>query len=189
MPPFVIFSLPRSRSAWLSVLFSHGGGSVGHDIGIGCRTPEDFAGRLQGHGSLSGTCETGAAFAWRLIRDMLPDARFAVVRRDPHEVVASLERFGFTDCSAEIKARDRHLDEIAAQPDVMSVDFKDLADPAVCGALFLHCTDRRMSERWWGHMDLMNVQVDMPRRIEWLIRNADSVASLKSEVTRRIAHG
>src|SRR6185503_11458650 len=77
--PFVLFSLPRSRSAWLSVLLSRPGALVGHDIGIGCAQPEDFAQRLRS--DLAGTCETGAAFAWRLIRWLVPDARFAVVRR------------------------------------------------------------------------------------------------------------
>jgi hypothetical protein len=185
-PPFIVFSLPRSRSAWLSVLLSGGGEMVGHDTGIDCRTPEDFVFRLAG---MAGTCETGAMFAWPLLRRMLPEVTFAVVRRDPRAVCASLERFGLNGYLEEMQARAALLDEIAALPGVLSVDADSLANPGVCSALFAHCTGRAMSARWWGHMAALNVQVDMPSRIDRLVRNADRIAALKAEVARRLAHG
>lgn len=184
--PFIVFSLPRSRSAWLSVFLSHGVGLVGHDIGVECATPDDFADMLRG--PLVGTCETGAQFAWKLIRKMLPDAKFVVIKRDPLEVSESLARFGLTDVDAEMDRRCALLSEISDSEGTLTFSYDDLGHPGVCWAIYEHCTGLPMDMRWWAQMDALNVQVDMPRMIDRLIHNRDRIAGLKAEVARRLAN-
>jgi hypothetical protein len=115
----VVFSLPRSRSTWLSMFLSYDGTVIGHDVGVDCATPEEFLERLG-----DGTCETGAAFAWRLLRQARPDVKFVVVHRDPAEVSASLDRFGLTGTLPEMRDREMLLGQIAEQPGTMVVSYR-----------------------------------------------------------------
>jgi len=183
---FIVFSLPRSRSAWLSVFLSHGGRIVGHDAGVDCATPEDFTG-LFGPGKLAGTCETGAGFAWPLIKAEMPDVRPLVVRRPAPEVVASLERFGITGVAGEMQRREAHLAEISADPRTLTVDYASLTDPAICAGVYSHCLGAAMPLAWWRQLDPINIQVDMKRQLERLGAARESIAALKAEVARRTA--
>jgi hypothetical protein len=181
--PFVVFSLPRSRSAWLSVLLSGPGAVIGHDSGPQTNNVAEFIAAVDG-----GTCETGAAFAWPLIRRMLPDAKFAVVRRDPAQVVQSLARFGLHGYEDELADRVRQLDQISAQPGTLSVEFEDLANEDACAQLYDHCLGRPMPRGWWRHLDPINIQVDMRRQLQLLASRQPQIAALKAEAQRLMAY-
>lgn len=184
MTPFVCFSLPRSRSTWLSVFLSRPGRLVGHDIGVTCASPAEFSMHLQ-H-DLIGTCETGAAFAWRLIKRIVPDVRFVVVKRDPAEVQRSLARFGLAD--PDLEQRAELLDEISAQHGTLTVSFESLTRQASCAELYEHCLHAQMDPHWWAALDPINIQVDMARQLERLHVNRFQIESLKAEVGRQMAH-
>lgn len=181
---FVVFSLPRSRSAWLSVFLGQNGRGAGHDIGIECATPEDFIDHLKG---LGGTCETGAAFAWPLIRQALPDVKFAVILRDPAEVCASLARFGLTGLEDEMAQRVAHLSEIAALPGTLNLTYEALADPQACRLLFEHCREEPFDAENWRRLAALNIQVDMPARLARLHANHDRIEGLKASVRGRLS--
>lgn len=183
MSPFVVFSLPRSRSAWLSVYLSRGGAAVGHDIGSECAAPADFFAKLG-----DGTCETGAAFAWRLIRQQLPDARFVVVRRNVAEVDTALRRFGLEGYLPELERRDGFLAEIAAQPGTLSVPYAALPLFDACADIFEHCRGQKADLAWWERLDRLNIQVDMPRQIARLRANHARLEELKLAVAEQVTH-
>lgn len=176
--PFVVFSLPRSRSAWLSTFLG-----AGHDVGAECTTPEGFAGKVA---SLGGSCETGAAFAWPVIRDLMPDAKFVVVLRDPGPVANSLARFGLTGYLAEMMRRREHLERIAELPGVLTVQFDDLSQPDTCEAIWDHCMDDKFDPAWFERLNAVNVQVDMGQRLARLSERRDNIAALKAAVARRL---
>lgn len=183
MRPFVVFSLPRSRSAWLSV-FLGSKGLVGHDIGVECATPEDFVGRLRG--PLRGTCETGAAFAWPLIRRELPDAKFAMIVRSAEEVENSLDRFGLTGLGPELRRRQEDMTAGTDWLDTMTLHVNDLRTPEGCAQLHEWCLGEPMDVERWRHLDALNIQVDMPRQIERLVRNRPQIDALKAAVHERL---
>lgn len=184
--PFVVFSLPRSRSTWLSVFLSRGTRLVGHDIAVDARTPDDFANRLKS--DLCGTCETGAAFAWPLIRDMLPDAAFVVIRRDPGEVTSSLERFGLRGYGAEMERRADLLDQISMETGAPTFEYEALKAEGVCKAIYEWCLQSPFDEAWWRMLAPINIQVDMPTQLAKLVSNHARLEGLKAEVERRLAH-
>lgn len=184
MSPFLILSLPRSRSAWLSVFLGGAGRPVGHDIGIECDTPDIFAERL--NTELAGTCETGAAFAWPLIRRLVPGLRTIVVWRNPIEVANSLERFGFRDQLPEMLNRTAFLRSVATQDGVMSVNFGALALRTTCRAVYEFATQAPFDVEAWARLDAMNIQVDMRRRIDRLIERGPAISRLKADVERRL---
>ena len=177
---FVVFSLPRSRSTWLSAFLSYGGRIVHHDLGPECDTPEAFIERLG-----NGTCETGAAFAWRLIRRMKPDCKFVVVKRDPSEVCESLERFGLRGQMVEMISRFVHLSEIAIQPGTLYVEYARLGEMETCKRIFEFCLDEPFDRAWWERLDAINIQVDMPAWLRHLSSNRDRIEALKADVRRR----
>ena len=183
--PFLIFSLPRSRSAWLSAFLGAPGRVVGHDIGATCSSPADFAWKLQHE--LAGTCETGAAFAWRLIRKLVPDAQFVVITRPVSEVVESLAKFGLTGLNQEMVERAEMLRQITRQPGTMTLDWTALRYPSSCAQLYRACTGEEMDSAWWAAMDRLNIQVDMARQLAVLKRNAEQIANLKTIVSRELA--
>lgn len=185
-PPFVVFSLPRSRSTWLSIFLSRPDAICGHDIGPTLDRPEEFAERLTA--DLVGTCETGAAFAWKLIREMLPEARFVVVRRDPAEVVRSLERFGITGQEGEMWGRARDLDRISAEPGTVTIDHTDLGDRAVCAALYRFCLGVPMPRAWWAALDPVNIQVDVGRQLQLLAERRPQIEAVKAGARERMAY-
>lgn len=178
---FVVFSLPRSRSTWLSLFLSYKGRVIGHDIGSDCASPEDFLDRLG-----EGTCETGAVFAWRRIREARPDCKFVLVYRRPQDVCASLERFGLNGYWAEMHDRLLFMDQIAAQePQTLVLSYDDLTDPSKCAKLFEYCLDEPFDLDWWVRMDAINVQTDMPKQLGKLIRNHAKLEALKDDLRRR----
>ena len=183
MTPFVVFSLPRSRSTWLSVFLASPDRPVSHDLGIESDTPQAFAAGVRASG---GTCETGAAFAWPLLRELLPEARFAVVRRDPGEVAARLWKLGYGDVREEIARRAADLDRIAAHPLVLSVRYADLDDELVCADLYQHCTRQAVPPGWWEKLRHARIEVDLAWQQRRLVGRAPQIAALKAEVARRM---
>lgn len=126
-------------------------------------------------------------FAWRAIRQRAPMTKFAVVRRDPDEVTKSLDWFGLTGHGDEMRARDALLDEIAAQPETLSLSFDDLATPQGCAALYQHCLQLPMPPLWWRNLDPINIQVDMRRQMQMLSNHAGEIAAFRADCERAVA--
>ncbi|WP_448207289.1 GNAT family N-acetyltransferase [Azospirillum sp. sgz302134] len=163
-PPFVIFGMPRSRTAWLARFLSYGNWTCGHEELRHARSLDDVRSWLaQPH---TGTAETAAAPWWRLARHLQPDLRVVVVRRDPMASTDSLMRLGlFTDPAAMERLMirlDRKLEQITKRiPDALSVRFEDLARENVCASVFEHCLGLPHDPEWWRHWAPVNVQCDM----------------------------
>jgi hypothetical protein len=181
--PFCVLSLPRSRSTWLSALLSQGGLVCGHDIGVECETPEDFISRLWAQG---GTVETGAAFAWPLIRQEIPGIKLAVVWRSPAQVIRSLEAQGIGDTNVEIMTRAQDLLMLAKEPGVLFVDQAAIGTFEGCDALHKFCTGKPLSYAWWQKMEHTNVQIDLAWQLSRVAENRDRIEVLKAEVRRRV---
>lgn len=182
MRPFVIFSLPRSRSAWLAHWLAASGLPTGHDLGIECKEVGDF--KRSFDLGLVGTVETGSMFAWRLMQRQLPGVRFLTVRRPVGEVLASLAACGLAgpELEFEMYSREVLLDELEAQPGVVRLEYNGLGDEGVCEALLRYLAP----ELGWDHhswlvASVTNIQVDMGARLEQLRRNHNALARLKQE--------
>ena len=181
--PFIVFALPRSRTAWLSRWLTYSGRVVGHDIAVECDTIDDFLDSLSL--GLSGTVETGSVNGWRLVREALPTARIAVIFRPLPDVIASLLAAGFpvTEATVEqLSARLADMSELARQPGVLSVSYDSLNSPEACNALHEHLTGDAMDPVWWGHISKAHIVIDMPKRIERLVERREKNAVLWREV-------
>jgi hypothetical protein len=168
-PPFVIFALPRCRTAWLSRFLSYGQWSCGHEQARYVRSVDDIRSWLST--PFTGTAETAAAPFWRTLRDIAPDTRVVVVRRPVDEVVDSLMAqcpFDRAALTAQIVALDHKLSQIAARwPGALSVTFASLRDEATCARVFEHCLQRPHDPVWWRLMDSTNVQINLPAMVRY----------------------
>lgn len=192
--PFIIFGLPRSRTAWLAQFLSYGGKfNVGHDTAVECGSLADFFAPFEN--GLDGTVETGAMLGWRVIRHAMPKAKMIVVRRAVDQVAESLQRHGVPVVEGELDRRAAMLDELSAAPGVETVSYDDLgssngACETACGVM-RECLGFADAV-WWRDMHSKNVQIDLAARVHRLRANASRIEALKTEVAeydRRIQRG
>ncbi len=176
---FVVFSLPRSRSAWMAHYLGSAGDLVGHDIGIECKHPEDFLASFRN--GMAGTCETGSMFGWRLLRHFMPQVKFVVVRRPRWEVLRSLGAYGLLGLEDEMERRDALLDLIGSLPGTLTLDYHNLGYPEGSEKLWEFCLGKPFDEPGWRQINAVNIQVNMEERLAQLRRNYGQIEILKLE--------
>lgn len=168
-PPFVVFSLPRSRSAWLSKFLSYDPWICGHDESRHWRDLEDVKSWFMQ--PFIGTVEIEAMYFWRLLPRVAPGARIVTVRRPVPEVVESLLRLEIGDGGPQlmrlVRQMDAKLDQIEARTGALRVEFADLGSEATCRRLFGHCLGLELDLAWWKHWQAINVQVDIHARLRY----------------------
>jgi hypothetical protein len=179
--PFIVFSLPRSRSAWLTHFLSYPPKRVGHDVIVYCNHVTDFIKMFSS--GMDGTCETATVLGHRLIRHLLPQVKFAVVRRPLAEVVASLAAFGLSAPSGELEARDAMLDQVEALPGTLALKYDELDSPDFCRRLFEFChPDVDFEVEWWAQCSRFNIQVEMGKQVALLQERQPFLARLRQEM-------
>lgn len=186
--PFVIFALPRSRTAWLSKFLSYGDYICGHEELRHCRTIDDI--RAWFTQPCIGSAETAAAPFWRTLEKVAPDAKILVVRRPIDDVMRSLNKLrGITFDQAhtlrELKALDRKLDQIEARLPCLSVRFEDLDHEETCAKVFEHCLPYKHDHAHWHKWDWTNVQCDMPAIARHFAAYRPQLEKLASTVKNR----
>lgn len=177
--PFVIYGLPRSRTAWLA----HWLGAVrpvGHDLAIHADTAQQFLDAIW-H-DRAGTCETAAVKAHKLIRLAMPNAKFLTIRRPVDEVSASLARFDITGQDEELALRDRLLDEAEADG-AIRVDYQQLSDVNVCAEIWEHLLEMPFDFTRWRIYHATKIQVDMQERLAQLHARRKATVRLEAEVS------
>lgn len=178
--PFIVYSLPRSRSAWVMMFLSYGGRKCGHDVAPHCGSMDQLERAIRFH---NGTAETGAVVGWRALRRRIPDARIAVIRRPVAEVYNSLGRFGLASDGLmdELRERDRMLDDVSRVHGVRSFTFSDLNGIDACRELFEHCLGEPFDWEWWEKLAGINIQVNVPEQLQHLVENRHRIEALKRE--------
>jgi len=188
MEPFIVFAMPRSRSAWLSRYLTYKEYLCGHDELRHCRSLEDI--RSWFAQPCVGTVETAAAPFWRLA----PPARYVTLRRPIDAVLASLRRGGmaFDDdvMRAVLKHHEAKLNQIEKRlPNVLRLTFDELADESACADLFTHCLPYPHDHDWWQACAAVNIQASLPLMMRYAVAYATQTEKLRRlaqhEILRR----
>ena len=93
MKNFLIFALPRSRTAWTANLLTTGPIFCHHDGVRLSHDPPDLSSVMQAPGegiTHVGNCDNGMAVWAEDVLDQFPNARVAVIQREPRDALASL---------------------------------------------------------------------------------------------------
>lgn len=190
--PFIVYSLPRARTAWLSEFLSYDTWKCHHEAATSMRSIDDVSAFFAQ--PCTGTVETAAAQGWRLLHHHVPGIRATVIRRPVDAVMQSMLA---VDLAGEFvydapKLRkvmeygDRMLAEISAQPKVLTVAWEGLGHEDVCAAIFEHCLplkfDRAWLRFWWGR----NVQIDIRGMLRDYHANRAAIDEFKSVCWREL---
>lgn len=164
MTPFIIYALPRSRTAWLSCFLSYGPWRVAHELPT---IAETISGVTRYFGQkYVGAVDTGAIVGADSIRKLVPDIREAVVFRDYQDSAASLRRMGFSgDIEQSLSAQELKLLDLACRADVLAIKFGDLDNEATCKGLFEYCLQMPFDREWWLRWRALNIQIDAKKLI------------------------
>jgi hypothetical protein len=181
--PFIVFALPRSRTAWLAQYLAYDGRIVGHDIAPKSDSIEGFFSAFDN--GMSGTVETGAMMGWRLFRERFPEAAIAVIRRPVQDVKRSLGQFGIFPREGDLEAKDAILDEIAREAGVLSVSFFGLYNEIIRRSLFEHCLPCWWDQQWDKKLAALNIQIDVMDAMKKVAANQDAIIAMKKEIEAR----
>lgn len=188
MAPFVILSLPRSRSRWLSCFLNYGDWQCGHDEVRHCRSLDDVKSWLSQ--ANTGTVETAGAPFWRLLLQYQPDVRVVTIRRPVDQVVQSLMATGvaFDPAITRMMWRlDRKLDQVEHRvPGVRSFVYDDLRTEATCAALFEHCLPYKHDHAWWSQFDTLNVQLNLEHLVRYFIAHRPQLEKVAKQAKHRM---
>jgi hypothetical protein len=184
MQPFVVFSLPRSRSAWLSRFLTYGEWMCGHEELRHMRSLDDVQAWFSQPNI--GTAETAGAPWWRLLERFAPNARVLVVRRPRNEVAESLmnipgTQFDRAALDSILLKLDRSLDQIEARlPNVLSASFDSLNEEDTCAAVFEHCLQQPHDLDHYARLAPVNIQINMPALMRHYAAYAPAMEKLAS---------
>lgn len=176
--PFLILSLPRSRSYWLSRFLSFGGRVCDHEPSRHFRDMPEL------HAYLSkpdlAAADTAMLMLGRSIATNFPEIRIVTVRRSITEVARSVRALGWGDPKLEVRLfnADALLDEIEAEHPCLSVDFSELDDKAVCDEIFEYCLGRSLPHWWFEEFNGRNLQCDAHAVMAEALQNRAGMAAL-----------
>lgn len=175
---FIVFALPRSRTAWLSQFLTYGDWVCGHEEIRHVRSLDDVKSWFAQPNV--GTAETGAAPFWRTVAKLQPDIRVLVVRRPVAEVVESLLKihpFDRSQIEHAVRRLDHKLDQIERRmSNVLSVRYADLADEATCARVFEHCLPYKHDSARWEVISKINMQARMGPMLRYAAAYAPQLA-------------
>ena len=185
-PPFVIFALPRSRTAWLAHWLAHvSGARVGHDLAIDANTIDHWLEAVAR--TYRGTCETGAVEIWPILRRSVPNCRIITIHRPLKDVCASLAAAGYTPPLETLTRRYAALERLAEEDGVLSVPFGALVDPKWCAMVQEYALGQPFNWSAWREADEINIQVEYSTRIQRLAERRPALDKLKAELAERLA--
>jgi hypothetical protein len=184
-PPFIIYSLGRSRTAWLSAFLTYENWTCYHEHAQTLRTPGDLREFL--NRPRTGTAETTSAQAWRLIRHYRPDIRSVVIKRPIEDALAAFVRAGKPYGIAydeptlrkNLEYGDRCLDQISAMPGTLTLAYGDLDTEAGARAVFEHCLPYAFDREWWWSLAGKNIQVNFPAFFAYYRQHRDEIEAFK----------
>jgi hypothetical protein len=170
--PFLVLSLPRSRSYWMSQWLA-----VPHDLGTTVSSVHQFACSVVAAG---GSVETGAAEFYKTIQRVLPKARLLVLWRDPEDVIDSLERLGAPWAREEIELRASALQELATLG-VPSIHSDELSNPLRAAEVWEYLKEIPFDFELWRSLVNVKLEINWAKRLERLEERNFEISLLRSE--------
>lgn len=185
--PFLIYALPRSRTAWMSNYLTYGGWTCHHDRSITLANFDDAVRMLRT--PRTGSAETAAAPAWHLLHEAIADLRAVVVKRPVDQVLASMRRlegagigrYDFARLERTFNHLDRCLDRIARQPGVLRLDYHELDREDAGRRLFEHCLPFAFDRDWWLANRDRNRQIDVADQQRYALAHRPRIEAFKRE--------
>lgn len=197
--PFIIYALPRSRTAWLANFLSYKEYKCHHEQAIFMRNMDnvkEFFSR-----PFIGSSETAAAPGRKLILSVVPNMKEVVILRPVNEVVDSMMNVDVGGVASYDREKlqkgmeygDRILRKIAKDPNVLTISYADLDKQETCAAIFEHCLPYKFDKSWWESLKDKNIQADAKAVLGYYFKNRAPIEAFKkyckSELRRLMRAG
>jgi hypothetical protein len=186
---FIIYCLPRSRSAWIAHYLNYPLARppqpVGHSIAPMCESVENIVKAYKEEG-MFGTVELEGMIGWQIIRKELPHLRIVTVRRPLQEVYLSIAEMKMQPHLTNLAEMNELLNAISSQPGVYTINSADLDSPTVCKWLFEYCLELEFDFDWWSHMTMINIQVSQDDAIKLKPELDKGFETYKGDVLERM---
>lgn len=184
--PFFITGLPRSRTAWLSVLMTTGNSICFHEPSRDFESLDDMEGKFKSEShQYVGISDSGLGFLiGGIVKRFNP--RILIVERPIQEVEDSLNFIGLpaTNYCELLKAE---LDAVHDMPTIMRVPFELLKDKNVIQRIFWHLTPGMpFDEERYNALTWMNIQTDSRMTIEYGMKNKSKTCELMKDHFHKI---
>lgn len=183
MKPFIVFALPRSRTAWMANLLTYGDTYCHHDVHNGFASIIDLIRFLAV--PQAGTVDSALALLWSEISRCAPMGRYAVVRRPIEDVRRSALAVGLPVPDGVLERLDRALAQVERRRDVLRLTYDELDTYEGCAALFEHCLDRPLPHHRWAKYAKTNIQIPVPLMMRRAAANAAGLRELLGPAIRR----
>lgn len=186
--PYIIYSLPRSRTAWLSAFLTYGDWKAYHEVLLYCRSLQNIKELLSN--SNMGIVETGAIAGRLLIKHCCPQIKEVVILRPVEEAIESMlntNTHGMVTWDKDKMHRvmhysDRQLRKLVTSPDVLAIDYAELATEEGCKKIFEYCLPYPFDKEWWKLGKDQNIQVDMKQFFTYYIANREQIETFKKKL-------
>lgn len=183
--PFIIYSLPRCRTYWLSEFLTYGDWKCHHEYAIYLRTVQDMADFFNRPNT--GTVETAAAQGFYLINHYQPNIKSVVIRRPVQEAIdhmmavdiSAVGKYDPVKMKQVMNYGNRMLEKIATLPNVLVVQFQDLVKEDTCRAIFEYCLPYGFDREWWLELKDANLQIDVPAMLRYYHANIKDILGFK----------
>lgn len=192
MPPFIIYSRGRSRTAWLTAFLTYGQWKCYHEVGIRLRSLQDIKDLF----SLSniGILETTAIHARPLIKYVCPEIKEVVILRPLEEVIDSFlqtDTGGIVTWDEEkmhkiLMRGDRELRKLAQSPEVLAIEYAELATCEGCKKIFEFCLPYEFNDDWWELTKDQNIQIDMKKFFQYALENKEAIENFKKQLKQEL---
>ncbi len=185
--PFIIYALPRSRTAWLAKFLSYGEWSCYHEQAIYMTCLDDVRALFECPNI--GVSETAAAQGRFLIKHIVPDIKEVVVLRPVNEVVDAMMNLDVSEVATYnrillqkgMEYSDRVLRKIAQDPNVLVVNYSDLNGAETCEKIFEHCLPYKFDMAWWESLKDKNIQADVKSVIRYYHKYRGTIEAFKKQ--------
>lgn len=181
MKPFVVFALPRSKTAWIGALLSYKDCMCYHDPSALFSSVADLQ-RLFATPKV-GAVDTALALLWPDVVEQLPQVKLVVVRRPEAEVVASLTKLGL-EPPFQLARLSRALRDVESLSGVLKLKFEELDTEAGCKRLFEFCLPHKWDRDWWKFLRHQNIQVNIAEAARRVIANNAGISQTYGAAVR-----
>lgn len=179
MKTFFILSLPRSRTAWLSVFLTYENSYCFHEGLVECESVSALPRLFAATGKpVVGNSDCGNILFLDELRETFPDAKFVIVERPLAEVVDELHHMGLNNFDPETIEYAAHELTLARRTlDALLIDYRDL-DENVCRHIWQHCIGTPFDESRWRMLDGLDIQIILSKKLAAIRRNGSNLESL-----------
>ncbi len=153
MTPFVVLSMPRSRSFWLSKFLSTPERPVNHDISHTFSSHDEIRDHFAN--PAAAVVDTALGLIWDRLH--VQGVSIVLLHRDPDEVARSLRAAGMSMSIGSVYAYSAKLRSMRG----FHVEQRDLDCEEGAKTVYRYCTGRKMPKGRWREFIGLNLQCDI----------------------------